>query len=530
MTLRPTLAVPQSPLAGKFEYLKFTRRNDLNTSVRISIAIEALYAQLNGVWGTVTRLANENNISRTFVYSLASSLKDAGDFLFSESMTSPPSLVSRDLAIQTMLSLRLEGGSSLNPMSTMMERFECDLTSVGSISQILSRIGKVLPMTLSTENNTTLLLVLTSDEIFSKKRPILVSVDPCSSAILRIELVDSRKAEDWKKHFECIHDNGIEAIYLVSDDGNGLRAGHAEAMGHTVRQSDTYHAIAHQLGSWVDRLERAACKCITLEQEREKKFDSAKTERVQNTRFESWEKTAQLTRKAISLYDDFHYLYCCILEELNVFDNNGELRDPKQAEEEIKTDLTLIDELKHSNISKAVAKTRRTLPDLFHYFDIAKKIINECKELSLHEESFKAYCLAWQWGKAVRKAKNTQRKNWAKEQEQEYLEIARCLHPEESEALQDEIYNRLDKIVQSSAMVECINSIIRPFLNTYKDHVTQEQLNLIMFYHNHRRYRDGKRKNKTPMELLTGKEQTEDWISLVFDRIREKDPELLLVS
>jgi hypothetical protein len=32
------------------------------------------------------------------------------------------------------------------------------------------------------------------------------------------------------------------------------------------------------------------------------------------------------------------------------------------------------------------------------------------------------------------------------------------------------------------------------------------------------------------MELLTGKEQTEDWISLVFDRIREKDPELLLVS
>lgn len=79
-------------------------------------------------------------------------------------------------------------------------------------------------------------------------------------------------------------------------------------------------------------------------------------------------------------------------------------------------------------------------------------------------------------------------------------------------------------------MVECINSIIRPFLNTSKDQVTQEQLNLIMFYHNYRRYRDGKRKNKTPMELLTGKQQKEDWISLVFNEIREKDPELLLAS
>ncbi len=520
----------QSPPTVQFESLKFVRRIDLNVTIRFSIAIEALYAQLNGVWGTVSRLANENNVSRTFIYSLVSSLKEASEFLFGESITSDVSSLSRDMAIQTMLSLRLEGGSSLNRISTMMKRFECGLNSVGSISQILTRIGKVLPMTLSTENDRPLFLVFTSDEIFSKKRPILVSVDPCSSAILRIELVDSRKAEDWKKHFECLHNNGMEAIYLVSDDGTGLCAGHAEAMEHTVRQSDTYHAIAHQLGSWVDRLERRACKLITLEQEREKKFDSAKSERMQNKRFEAWEKTTESLIKAISLYDDYQFLYCCILEELNVFDHYGDLRDPIQAEEEIKTGLILVDELKHNSISTAVAKTRRTLPDLFHYFDRAKKVINEFIKLPVDKDYFRASCLAWQWGKGVRKAKNTQRKNRAKEQEQEYLEIAECLQPQGAEALQEEIDNQLDTIVQSSAMVECINSIIRPFLNTTKDHVTQEQLNLIMFYHNYRRYRAGKRKNKTPMELLTGKQQTEDWISLVFDKIREKDPDLLLAS
>jgi hypothetical protein len=50
-------------------------------------------------------------------------------------------------------------------------------------------------------------------------------VDPCSSAIVRIELAESRKVEDWKRHFECLYDNGMEAIYLVCDEGQGIRAG-----------------------------------------------------------------------------------------------------------------------------------------------------------------------------------------------------------------------------------------------------------------------------------------------------------------
>lgn len=526
----PFQATSQSPLTDQFESIKFVRRNDLNTAVRLSIAIEGLYAQLNNIWGAGTRIAKENNISRTFLYSLTSSLKEAGEFLFGETILSNVSSLSREIAIQTLLSLRLEGGSSHNAISTIMKRFECKLNSVGSISQILTRIGKVVPMTLSAKDDHSVFLIFSSDEIFSKTHPILVSVDPYSSAILRIELVDSRQAEDWKKHFECLHDNGIEAIYLVSDDGSGLRAGHAQAMGHTVRQSDTYHAIAHQLGSWVDRLEKSAYKLIKQEQECEKKFDSAKSEKVQNKRFEAWTKTTESLIKAISLYDDYQYLYACILEELNVFDHHGDLRDPIHAQEEIKTGLILIDELKHKKISTAVAKTKRTLPDLFHYFNRAKEVINECKKESIDKDYLRALCLAWQWGKAVRKAKNSQRKHRAKEQEQEYLEIAKCLQPQGAESLQEDINKQLDTIVQSSAMVECINSIIRPFLNTSKNQVTQEQLNLIMFYHNNRRYRAGKRKNKTPMELLTGKPQTEDWISLVFDKIREKDPELLMAS
>ncbi len=44
------------------------------------------------------------------------------------------------------------------------------------------------------------------------------------------------------------------------------------------------------------------------------------------------------------------------------------------------------------------------------------------------------------------------------------------------------------------------------------------------FYHNHKIYNDGKRKGKSPMEILTGKKQEKDWIELLMDIIKEKDP------
>ena len=525
----PKLADSCRSLANQFKR-KFTRREDLTSEIRLTIANMALSAQLLGEWGTITALANQYEVSRTFVYSLASTLQEAAPILFGEAAGFIPSPSIRELSIQAMLSFRLEGRSSIGAISTIMERFGWQLSSTGSISQMLSRIGASLPMTVSTEDGIIQYLVFTSDEIFSKTTPILVTVDPISSAILRIELADSRKAEDWKRHFECLYDNGWEAIYLVTDEGTGLRAGHAEALSDVVRQSDTYHAIAHQLGRWTNRLEDAAYQAIALEQECERKWDSAKSDRVQEKRLEAYERAAEAAEKAIRLCDDFCYLYRCVLRELHLFDDNGNLRNRQQAEEQIKAGLMLIEGLGRTKITKAAGKVKRTLPDLLHYFDIAKGVVDECKELGIDEETLKVICIAWQWGRSVRKAKKSDRKKRAAEQERFCLEIAEGLLQEEQSGLQEKVYSKLDEIVQSSAMVECINSIIRPYLNTTKNHVTQEQLNLIMHYHNHRRYRDGKRKNKTPMEILTGQKQEKDWIELVFGIIREKDPELLLAS
>jgi len=51
-----------------------------------------------------------------------------------------------------------------------------------------------------------------------------------------------------------------------------------------------------------------------------------------------------------------------------------------------------------------------------------------------------------------------------------------------------------------------------------------------MFYHNHRRYRHGKRKGKTPNEILTGRKQEKDWIELLFDIVEQKNPNFFASS
>lgn len=121
------------------------------------------------------------------------------------------------------------------------------------------------------------------------------------------------------------------------------------------------------------------------------------------------------------------------------------------------------------------------------------------------------------------KSKVTARKHHAIEQRQFYLELAELFvgDKEKTLKLKESIYAELDQIIQASSMVECINSILRPYLNNSKNQVTQAFLNTFMFYHNHRRYHAGKRQGKTPMELLTGNAQKEDWIMLLQKEVKE---------
>ena len=184
-----------------------------------------------------------------------------------------------------------------------------------------------------------------------------------------------------------------------------MRAGHNAALSHTVRQSDTNHAVAHALGNWVERFEKSAYKAIKEEYEREQKVQPAKSEQAKEKQQQLYQQAQKVCEKAIREYDDFSYLYYCIIKELNVFYCEGNLRHKQRAEEVIETGLQLIEELNNEGTRKAAQKVRRTLPDLFHYFDLAKGIVKDCKAL-VDDETLKAYfVLHGNGGKQLEKRK-----------------------------------------------------------------------------------------------------------------------------
>jgi hypothetical protein len=85
------------------------------------------------------------------------------------------------------------------------------------------------------------------------------------------------------------------------------------------------------------------------------------------------------------------------------------------------------------------------------------------------------------------------------------------------------VFEKLNSIVKASSLVEMVNSLLRPYLNSSKGQITQETLNLIMFYHHHRRYKSGRRQGQAPIERLTGETLEGDWVDLLIQHKREAE-------
>lgn len=503
---------------------KFVRRTDLSPVIRVYIGITALLAQQQKQWGVITQLAREYLISRTFVYLLAFQIEQHSAGMFDGQSRSGRSVDEARLPYAYALSLRLEGRCSLNAISDIMARFGLRWSSVGKLSGTLQAIGGLLGNTITLPPDGIRFVVFASDELFAGSQPILLTVDPKSSAILRIELTSKRQWEAWAQHWECLYDNGCQALYLVCDGGQALAKAHKAALTDLIRQPDTYHAIAHVLGPWETRLEKRAYAAITREYDRWTVLDTARSEAVIASRIERYEAARRQADEAMARYDQFVYLYQVLREQLSVVDETGRLRERGEAEGEIATALELFDTLGSASLSKAVAKTRRALPDLLAYFDVAQTVVTALvRELPIAPTTFRQVCRAHHWYTRAITAKTPEGRQPCQGAERALLEQA-AKDPWYTDAIQRHMYDRLDDVVQSSSLVECVNSIVRPYLNTTRNQVTQEFLNLIMFYHNHRRYRAGKRAHHTPMELLTRQPQETDWLQLLCDEVERTQP------
>ena len=167
---------------------KFLILKALTPKMRLEIASIAHTAQILNTWGAITKLAKQYNVSRNFIYELLKALKDTSPLIFAPSKAITQ--LSKKDAVSVMLHYRMIGRCSIEVISELMKIRSLPFSAIGSISQILSDMGNLLPSTIELDKDMRLLILIASDEVFSKRTPILITVDPISSAILKIEKAD----------------------------------------------------------------------------------------------------------------------------------------------------------------------------------------------------------------------------------------------------------------------------------------------------------------------------------------------------
>ena len=489
--------------------MKFIRRPDLDPQTRIEIVMTAWLYQ--GVYGKITHIAQVYHISRTFLYHLLVAATLQLEVLFSDDKCRVQHEPSHSTPL--VLLLRLEGRCSLPSIASILKRLDYQPNSVGSLSTFFQRYGQSLPSTLSL-GSTTVVFYL-SDEIFATHKPILVTVDAKSTAILKIELASERSAQTWQAHFEALDDHHFHSLGMASDRGVGLVAGYHAACQEALWVSDQFHEF-HDLFTLCRQWERKAYRAIGKEDDTAQKFDHAKSEATLQKRLHQYEQACQACEQAIAQYDHLNILLHLLRETLHICSPFGQLRTVEAVRSELALLFRMIEEIDHTAIPTIMQPLHAHIDDILVPFQQAEAMQAQLLEV-VPQQALELLVCAW-YHDHLSSASPAKQKRYHQRERCDWLAFAEGLLDEQFDALKTLVFDQLDSIVRASSLVEMVNSLIRPYLNSCKGQITQASLNLIMFYHNHRRYKSGKRKGKAPIELLTGKPLETDWLDLLMQQ------------
>ncbi len=168
-------------------------------------------------------------------------------------------------------------------------------------------------------------------------------------------------------------------------------------------------------------------------------------------------------------------------------------------------------------ITRTLKPIHNHIDDILVPFKQVEKIDAELRLVVPHE-ALDFLVLAWHHDHLIYQS-GAKPKRYHQSERDFWLACAEGLLDDDFDTLKALVFDKLDAIVRASSLVEMVNSLIRPYLNSCKGQITQEALNLIMFYHNHRRYKSGKRQGKAPIELLTGEPLEAEWWELLLQQV-----------
>ncbi|MDP6356047.1 MAG: hypothetical protein QF473_13140 [Planctomycetota bacterium] len=217
-------------------------------------------------------------MSRKFLYEQAKRAETALDVAFAPEKEDDQVLfylpVTRTWIKQVVLALVLICHSSFRGAVEFLEAVMGFSLSVGSVFNIVNgAAGRAREVNLSEDLSP--IRVGAHDEIYQKRRPVLVGADVKSTYCYLLKAEDHCDETTWGIHLLDVAERGLHPERTIADGGRGQRAGQAAAWESIPCQSDVFHAV-YELGKLVTYLKNRASTCATACQKLERKMAKAR--------------------------------------------------------------------------------------------------------------------------------------------------------------------------------------------------------------------------------------------------------------
>jgi hypothetical protein len=466
---------------------------------RVAIALQMLAPQRQ--YGEATALAERYGISRQMTYYLEGKAETV--LMRGLSPTNGPAPAE---GFVTVTSVRLKRAVTLLELLGVSERdtvlaLEEMLDTHRSPAYVVQvrQEAEALATERNAELEPELRGLLAADEIFLHEQPILGVVHPASLYLAGLNLSAQRDGESWGCQFL---ERGV-GDGIISDAGSGLAAGAALAQ-VGCHAGDWFHPLL--LTALVDaQYERQAYAALAEQYAREEKLRQTHTAKRWENHWRKYEKACTEAEQAIERYDQWHRLRLELRAAAAQFDwASGQVRTPTQVQTELRrlaTAFALWAKGTHAqNLVSLLNGQVKALTTLLPYIQQALAPL----EAAWGEQATRVVCRLWQalqewafpfWQPDQRRQLEqaiTESLAWTSEHLAHYLPT-----------LQHLVAAILAQWPRTSSAIECLNSLLRPYLNARKQ-VSQGFLDLFRFFHNTHRFVRGKRKGSSPLELAGG--------------------------
>jgi len=260
----------------------------------------------------ITRLAQDYQVSRKFLYEQAAKAQQVLDVTFQPSPKDKNVIyhlpITKDWIRQFVLAQVLIGHSSFRAVNEILNSvFDYRGISIGTIHNIVNDAVRKAGLINQTEPLSAI-GVGAHDEIYQAGKPVLVGMDVDSTYCYLLAAEDHCDETTWGVHLLDLSEQGLCLDYTIADGGKGLRSGQRAAWGRDIPcHGDVFHAQA-TLNELALFLERRAASCTSFRHKMEWKMEKLKRSSDGRKLSNKLALARQAETKAVSLADDVRIL------------------------------------------------------------------------------------------------------------------------------------------------------------------------------------------------------------------------------